>query len=299
VVAPGFRSRIATGLLVAAVVLPVPAGTTPAAASDRQATPADHPPKLAHLGDLPDDYVPEMLGPEDFGPDEFGPGDHLSDLSLSHGRSGASRGHAGHPGAAMRFPELPDDFPRLPDFLVAIPHLPSHHHFGYGRWRRHLHHPFGPGFAVLDLPRFAPFRGDEESPRSGGHRSARPAGPRSSDRAHARPGRHAPSPKRRARSASEPRAGSPSARPSPPRRKAPERPSERRYEAFSPHPQPTARQKNGTPLPGSTDDESAATASPYALEAPQEPVERVLPMGAGLALTGLGLAFLGLRLRRR
>ncbi|MFE0187132.1 hypothetical protein [Streptomyces sp. NPDC058989] len=297
-VAPGFRSRIATGLLVAAVVLPVPAGTTPAAASERQATPADRPPKLAHPGDLSDDYVPEMLDPEDFGPDDFGPGDRLSDLSPSHGRNGASRGHAGHPGVAIRLPGLPDDFPRLPDFLAAIPHLPSHHHFGYGRWRHHLPHSFGPGFAVPDLPRFVPFRGDEESPRTRGPRSARPAGPRSSDRAHARRGRHAPPPKRRTRAASEPLAGSPSARPSPPRHEAPERPSERRYEAFSPHPQPTAGQ-SGTPMPGSTDDESAATASPYALEAPQAPVERVLPMGAGLALTGLGLAFLALRLRRR
>ncbi|MFI6765815.1 hypothetical protein [Streptomyces sp. NPDC050355] len=297
-VAPGFRSRIATGLLVAAVVLPVPAGAIPAAASDRQATPADHPPKLTHPGDLPDDYAPEILGPEDFAPEDFGPGDHLSDLSSFHGRSGAGRGHAGHPGAAMRFPELPDDFPRLPDFLAGIPHLPSHHHFGYGRWRHHLHHPFGPGFAMPDLPRFAPLRGDGESPRSGGPRSARPAGPRGTDRAHPRPGRHAPPPKRRARSGSEPRTGPSSARPSPPRHKAPKRPSERRYEAMSPHPRPTAGQ-NGTPMPGSTDDESAATATPYALEAPQAPVERVLPMGAGLALTGLGLAFLALRLRRR
>jgi hypothetical protein len=43
----------------------------------------------------------------------------------------------------------------------------------------------------------------------------------------------------------------------------------------------------------------ATTGSPYAFEAPEARVERVLPMGTGLALTGLGLAFLGLRLRRR
>jgi hypothetical protein len=34
------------------------------------------------------------------------------------------------------------------------------------------------------------------------------------------------------------------------------------------------------------------------METPVAPVERVLPMGAGLALTGLGLAFFALRLRR-
>ncbi|WP_181690317.1 hypothetical protein [Streptomyces sp. NBRC 110611] len=44
---------------------------------------------------------------------------------------------------------------------------------------------------------------------------------------------------------------------------------------------------------------AGATPGPYALEAPTAPVERVLPMGAGLTLTGLGLAFFGLRLRRR
>ncbi|MYX06231.1 hypothetical protein GTW98_05315 [Streptomyces sp. SID8375] len=47
-----------------------------------------------------------------------------------------------------------------------------------------------------------------------------------------------------------------------------------------------------------TDDASESTATPYAMETPGAPVERVLPMGAGLALTGLGLAFFALRLRR-
>lgn len=64
-VAPGFRSRIATGLLVAAVVLPVPIGATSAVAADRRATPIDRPPLLARPGDQPDD-VP---GADGFGLD--------------------------------------------------------------------------------------------------------------------------------------------------------------------------------------------------------------------------------------
>ncbi|MEU5545068.1 MULTISPECIES: hypothetical protein [Streptomyces] len=61
-------------------------------------------------------------------------------------------------------------------------------------------------------------------------------------------------------------------------------------------PLPTAAPKKDGSVPDGADGE--ATERPYAMETPAAPVERVLPMGAGLALTGLGLAFFALRLRR-
>lgn len=64
------------------------------------------------------------------------------------------------------------------------------------------------------------------------------------------------------------------------------------------HLRPSASPKQQPHTPPD-DAEPAASSGPYAMETPSAPVERVLPMGAGLALTGLGLAFLGLRLRRR
>ncbi|MBM4794787.1 hypothetical protein HXP44_22650 [Streptomyces sioyaensis] len=63
-------------------------------------------------------------------------------------------------------------------------------------------------------------------------------------------------------------------------------------------PLPTAVPKKDGSVPDGVDGEAAATERPYAMETPSAPVERVLPMGAGLALTGLGLAFFALRLRR-
>ncbi|MGW7485401.1 hypothetical protein [Streptomyces sp. NPDC054786] len=74
--------------------------------------------------------------------------------------------------------------------------------------------------------------------------------------------------------------------------------TQRSYEALPPLPTPADPEDEARSVPDSADGEVAATASPYAMEAPDAPVERVLPMGAGLALTGLGLAFFALRLRR-
>ncbi|MBC3993750.1 hypothetical protein H8N00_33750, partial [Streptomyces sp. AC563] len=48
---------------------------------------------------------------------------------------------------------------------------------------------------------------------------------------------------------------------------------------------------SGTAPDGATGGESAAE--------PGDRVMRVLPLGTGMALTGLGLAYFGLRLRRR
>ncbi len=178
-VAPGFRSRIATGLLVAAVVLPVPIGAASAAAADRRATPVDRPPQLARPGDQPEDYAQEEAGPggDDF--DGYGSDDYAADPRAGDGRGAGGRrghhGHSGHPGAPGHLPELPPRFPGLPDAVPGFPHGPSHHHFGGlrgpGRWYHRPHHPFDPSFIGPDASRY-PFPGRDDDvyhPRPGHH----------------------------------------------------------------------------------------------------------------------------------
>ncbi|MGW7022668.1 hypothetical protein ACWGGS_25460 [Streptomyces decoyicus] len=309
-VAPGFRSRIATGLLVAAVVLPVPIGAASAAAADRRATPVDRPPQLARPGDQPEGYAQEEAGPggDDF--DGYGSDDYAADPRAGDGRGAGGRrghhGHSGHPGAPGHLPELPPRFPGLPDAVPGFPHGPSHHHFGGlrgpGRWYHRPHHPFDPSFIGPDASRY-PFPGRDDDvyhPRPGHHGPSAGASSPDADRAHPRPGRRAPSPKHHKPSAPTPHArdGAP-ARPSPSHRfQAADRLIQHPYEALPPLPTPAVPTEEARSAPDSADGESAATASPYAMEAPSAPVERVLPMGAGLALTGLGLAFFALRLRR-
>ncbi|MFD5397153.1 hypothetical protein ACFWJW_23400 [Streptomyces sp. NPDC127097] len=298
-VAPGFRSRIATGLLVAAVVLPVPIGATSAAAADRRATPVDRPPLLARPGDQPDDLPG---GTDGFGLDGFddfaiGP-PPVEGPGAGGGRVRA--GHRGHPGA----PALPDRYPGLPDALPGVPHRPSHHHHfgglrGHGRWHHHPHHSFGPGFPVPGPPYSisGPDGGGADFPRPGRHRHPDAAGSSDTDRAHARPGRRAPKKHRKPTASESHAAAATPSRPAPSHRyDVADRFSRRTYEALPPLPTPAP--EGGGSARESTEDDAAATAAPYAMETPVAPVERVLPMGAGLALTGLGLAFFALRLRR-
>ncbi|MFI8995544.1 hypothetical protein [Streptomyces sp. NPDC053542] len=82
--------------------------------------------------------------------------------------------------------------------------------------------------------------------------------------------------------------------------------SDRPYAPLSPHGRTHAWQTLRPPHrpaaagPSSTSRETtSAVRSPYAPTEHAARVARVLPFGAGLALTGLGLAFIGLRLRRR
>ncbi|MFE0378616.1 hypothetical protein ACFW1M_24220 [Streptomyces inhibens] len=276
---------------MAAVVLPVPVGATSAAASDRRSTPVDRPPELARPNDPRDDYAPDDFGV--FGADAYGVDDYLAEPPAGGALTG--RGHAGHPGAPARLPELPDRFPGLPYGLPGLSRHPHHHPGGppgRGRWHHHRHHPFGPDFP--GPPYSAPYPGGGEA--AGRHRPSRPSGPSGTDRAHRPPGGgRAPSSRRAVPSA--PPATAP-ARPSPSRYVA-DRLTRRSYEKLPPLPTPDAPKKESRSAPGTADGESAATESPYAMDSPTAPVERVLPMGAGLALTGLGLAFFGLRLRRR
>ncbi|GAA2298356.1 hypothetical protein Scani_74170 [Streptomyces caniferus] len=310
-VAPGFRSRIATGLLVAAVVLPVPIGATSAAAADRRVTPVDRPPHFVHPGDQPeDDFVQEVAGAEDYGLDGYSDDDFAADRRPVDGRGGEAgrrrHGH-GHPGAPARFPELPPRFPGMSDAFSGFPHRSPHHHFagprGSGRWHHRPHHPFSPAFVGPDGPSYplpGPDYGGADFPQRGHHGPPGGAGSTDADRAYPLPGRHAPAPKhpKPSASASPATEGSPARSSSSRRLNVADRLNERPYEALPPLPTPAAPKKETRSAPDSTDGDEAATTSPYAMESPGEPVERVLPMGAGLALTGLGLAFFALRMRR-
>ncbi|MFJ6788528.1 polyadenylate binding domain-containing protein [Streptomyces angustmyceticus] len=309
-VAPGFRSRIATGLLVAAVVLPVPIGATSAAAADRRA-PSDRPPHFVRPGDQPeDDFAQEEAGAEDYAFDGDGADDFAGDRRPVDGRGGEGRrryhGRHGHPGAPARFSELPPRFSGMPEAFPDFPHRPSRHFGGprmHGRWHQRPHHPFGPAFVGPAGPPY-PLPGSDygsvDYPRRGHHGPSAGAGSPDADRAYQRPGRRPPAPKHHRPSASAaPATGeSPARSPSSHRFDVADRLTQHPYEALPPLPTPAAPDKGARSEPDSTDGDAVATAGPYALESPSAPVERVLPLGAGLALTGLGLAFFALRLRR-
>lgn len=292
-VAPGFRSRIATGLLVASVVLPVPLGATSAVAADRRATPVDRPSNLARQDDPHDGGGGDDYGADDFGPDGYG------DDDLAPGPS-PGRARHGHSGPSAR--ELPDRIPGLPYALPGFPHRSPHHHpggrRGYGEWRHHPHQPFGPDFPgpvpPFGLPGPDDGGGGGDLSWRGHHGPPGPPGPPGADRAHSRPGRHAPRKHHRpAESASRAApAGSDASR----RHHVADRRPVRSSESLPPLP-PVVPKKQGGSVPDGADGEAAAS-GPYALETPAAPVERVLPLGAGLTLTGLGLAFFALRLRR-
>ncbi|MFG2140269.1 hypothetical protein [Streptomyces sp. NPDC048650] len=286
--APGFRSRITTGLLVAAAALPVSLATTTATAAELRITRFDLPPHLVHRHTLPDSYA--------------------EDPSLAGIRAGEGRGHPGRPELLEDLPGAPrpptdldsPDFPDLRDFLADIPdEVP--------------HYPDDPSEYLPWHDR--QYRSDPDSPDS----STEPDADADSDAAadaDADVSDDAPAPEDPATNAPEsrpdgarrPKGAAPATPPPAPSRSAPAKPapSPRSDVAgrLGRHPykplQPPAKPRNQHHTPADdTDADPVASANPYALEGPTAPVERVLPMGAGLALTGLGLAFLGLRLRRR
>ncbi|MEU9110768.1 hypothetical protein AB0D04_02930 [Streptomyces sp. NPDC048483] len=267
--APGFRSRITTGLLVAAAALPVPLATTATAVQQRN-TPPDRPPHLVGRHALPDSYA--------------------ADPPLAGSRAGEGRGHPGRPESLEHLPggPRPDADMEVPDFLdlrdllgeirEEIPRYPDDPP-EYLPWHDRRHRPD---------PDSSPAP-DDDSTDALGPEDYEPDGPE-------RPPAEAQGPDR-----------APPAAPSPaPSRSAPPRPSpsprsdvagggldHRPYESLQAPAKP--KKQDRTP-PDNADADPAASET---MEGPTAPVERVLPMGAGLALTGLGLAFLGLRLRRR
>ncbi|MFK0289024.1 hypothetical protein ACIQU6_00865 [Streptomyces sp. NPDC090442] len=268
-VAPGFRTRIASSLLVVATALPVSMIAGPASAADLRATPAARPDESL------DDFA--------------------ADPPLAEDRLGEQ-----YPGLPERLPDLPgaDDFRDLPDIPLGLsgslpdfPHAPGGP-FAHRPRHHHPHHFFGPYFPWRSDP--AP-DADEYATDDSADASEPSAPPRASASASA-PVRHAPRRPAPARPRDEPPAPSGSGqaageatRPSPARpRDLADAPAPARHRAPAPAPEPDHTAAG--PEPG---------ASPYTLDAPGTRVERVLPMGAGMTLTGLGLAFLGLRLRRR
>ncbi|MFF2806016.1 hypothetical protein ACFVT2_02355 [Streptomyces sp. NPDC058000] len=269
-----------------AAALPVSLMTAgPALAADQQASPAARP-------DEPLD---------DFAADPLLTGERLGEL------------YPGRPGTLdlSDFPSA-DDFRDLPDtFLGLSGTLPGFpHHLGgpfiHGLRQHHRHHPFGPGFPWSPDP--APDLGDGALDDSAdadvdvdvpepSEPSDPPSAPGPAPAPVQRPpSRPTPAPHHRAPAASS--APSPLATDEPPRP-----PSRPRDLAGAPAPTPDRPASSPAPAPAPAPDNAVAgpepAASPYALDAPGARVERVLPMGAGMALTGLGLAFLGLRLRRR
>ena len=131
----------------------------------------------------------------------------------------------------------------------------------------------------------------------GHHGPPGPPGPPGADRAHPQPGRHAGRKHHKHPASASRAAAAPAGSAASHRHNVADRRLVRPYESLPPLP-PVVPKKEGGSVPDGMDGEAAATGGPYALETPAAPVERVLPMGAGLALTGLGLAFFALRLRR-
>lgn len=269
-VAAGFRSRIASSLLVVAAALPVSLTAGPALALDSQSTPAARPD-----------------GPTD---------DHATDRALPAGRLGEL--YPGRPGVPDRLPDFPsaDDFRDLPDHALdlsgTLPGFPHHPGgpFLHGSCH-HRHHPFGRVFPWRSDP---PVPGDDSADAGAPAPSDSPSAP-AIDPVQLPPGRSE-------QPTSHDSASSTSSEPGP----APVEsalPSSERPRDLAGAPAPSPYGQAPSPSPEREPDNSLAgpepAASPYAIDAPGTKVERVLPMGAGMALTGLGLAFLGLRLRRR
>ncbi|GGU58962.1 hypothetical protein GCM10010211_24760 [Streptomyces albospinus] len=275
-VVPGLRSRIATGLLVVAASLPVPMTAGTAMAVDVRATPAARP-------DAPMD-------------------DYAADPPLTLVAGHAVEGYHGRLGVPVRLPEFPsvDDLRDLPDRLLvlpgAFPRFPRHPGSPFLRaWLRHHHphHPFGPHlrWPAYFAPDPADRDADGDSPGTSRSEPATP--PRPPKAAPVRRPAHSSAPVPR-HSAAPPKPG---AAPTGPVRPSPLNDRDLAGPLtpgpYQPLPSPAPEQDPGTAAG------PAPAESHYALDAPAARVERVLPMGAGMALTGLGLAFLGLRLRRR
>ncbi|MGV4922757.1 hypothetical protein K2224_06180 [Streptomyces sp. BHT-5-2] len=275
-VAPGFRTRIATSLLVVAAALPVSLIAGPALAVDHKATPAARPDESL------DAYTP--------------------DLPVSVER--LARLYPDLPDVPDRLPDVPgaDGLRDLPDRILrltgALTGFPRHHAGALLHVPRHLHrhhpHPFGPDFLWRADPAPDPDDSVLDGPDADAPEPAEAPSPPAADPVQLPPSHPAP---RRHHSA-------PSAAPKP-HRAPPEAglPSPSRPRDLAEGPAPSPHRQKPSPAPQPKPETTVAgpdpAASPYALDAPGTRVERVLPMGAGMALTGLGLAFLGLRLRRR
>ncbi|MCB5911332.1 hypothetical protein [Streptomyces pinistramenti] len=315
--APRLRTRFATGLLVLSVALPVPAAALVATASPAGAAPNDRSPLRAARapGTAADPLRLRLTG---------GGAEH------HHHHHGGPATDVGLPGASGGFPGLAG----LSDAILGILNERPHSHGRYAEDAPRSHvpppgHPHGPPAAAPPPVDSAPgddIRDAESLPANG---AFPPGGWPGAAAASGTPGApDAARPSGPPRHAAGPDAGRPApgakepGKDAPPGKEKPSRP------AVSPSAPPSSAvppsrpwhpQDTGTPgrptrqdkpsatadaegqrssSPAAAEAEPPTTGGPYAFNGSTARVERVLPMGAGLALTGLGLAFLALRLRR-
>ncbi|TJZ50133.1 hypothetical protein FCH28_22715 [Streptomyces piniterrae] len=285
--APRLRTRITTGLLAAAAVLPVPLAATAATASGGWATPIDRPPDLIRQ------QASRPQAP---------PGSYAADPALAGSLAGAGRGHPGRPESMTQAQQnagsgalaRPDSAPRPPEnpeaFSDRPPRAPNE---PPGRPPR-AQHPRAPSGPEATAP--AP---SASAPEPGGAATDFPDSPDLSAPPDADGAETPASPSGPTPPASDEAASSPAQPPSEGDRDLAGRLARRPYEPLPPMQSPSTPERQPGSELGTTDNGPATPASPYAMDAPVSRVERVLPLGAGLAFTGLGLAFFGLRLRRR
>ncbi|MFJ9409107.1 hypothetical protein [Streptomyces sp. NPDC101393] len=277
---------------------------TTATASDHRATPVELPPDLA----WPLTHPGEPLGGA------------AADSVPSDRRADGGRGYPGHSGSPSRHLQDPDldallDLPELAGLRDRLRGLSgSLQDWGDrpGGGPRHHHHPgHSSGRDAADpYPSSSdPATGRPSENTEPGSRE--PSGPANGSGASGADGSVTPpqssAPSLAPSSPSHPPSSGTGASPHPSARPKTS-PSHRTSDlAGGAGRRPYERMPEQTPAPSEeltgsepdATDAGPAAQSPYALDAPAARVERVLPMGAGLALTGLGFAFLGLRLRRR
>ncbi|MFI7103810.1 hypothetical protein ACIBK8_31220 [Streptomyces sp. NPDC050161] len=308
--APRFRTRFATGLLVLSAALPVPVAALVAAASPAGAAPTDR--SFLRAARAADTAPPRL---------------RLTGGGATH------RHHHDGPASDSHLPEPFAGLAELPDAFLGFLDEPRHPHGRYADDTPWSHvPPHGP--PIVPPPPADSVPGDAgrdangppvngavppggwpdlaDAPAETGGPGA-PAGAIPSG-----PPRHAADPDagRPAPGAKRPGTGTPSGKAKPPRPAAspsaspssavsPSRPSHRRGTGTSSRPprwdEPSATvgsEDRRSSEPAAVEAESPTAGGPYTFNGSTARVERVLPMGAGLALTGLGLAFLALRLRR-
>lgn len=313
--APGIRTHIATGVLVVTAVLPVPAGAALAASPAVGAAPADHLPSphrarpfTSLQGEARGEAPPDRRASR-------GGGGH-------HGRTGQLLRLPGEdavlPGLPGGMPDLADLWAALPDHesSASRPASPRDGDQGTARPRRpSADRPWGPPGAGPGDSRDAEGPGADGGRTGAGDGRGRdyggyegmwgegdPFGLRYREWWASYAPEELPEAGGGGPAAEESPAASavPSVRPSPPPRRAEKTgPRVERQPPVQPSHRTPDREDLARQAPRVPDDGATTAAQPYAEESTTARVERVLPMGAGLTLTGLGLAFLGLRLRRR
>ncbi len=228
---------------------------------------------------VPPHRPPHLLGRHE-------PPAYAADPPLAGSRAGEGRGHPGRPESPGLVPDVPrpdaemelPEFAGLRDVLAQMPEEMAHEMPRYPDepseylpWFDFHHKPD---------PDADSSRAPDDAAGPPDHGKSPPDTPKAKKGPHKKPRGTGPeAPPGRAPAHSRPRK-SPSSRPD-----VADRLDRHPYKPLRPSAPP--KQQPHTPSDGA---EPAASTGPYAMETPSAPVERVLPMGAGLALTGLGLS---------